>query len=210
MQSYYIHFIRHGMTVEDNKGKYIGQTDVPLSKKGIDDLIKYDTLYKYPGVGAVYTSPLLRCVQTCNILYPNIKPEVIRDFAECNFGEWEGKTAKELAGNPKFVQWLANSRDNAPENGESGAEFTRRICRAFEKLAGELMSSGKTEAAVITHAGVITTLMSVYGLPQAEAYKWKMDNGFGYSVRLTPFLWMRDKVVEVYDYCPREREHEEE
>ena len=72
MQSYYIHFIRHGMTVEDNKGKYIGQTDVPLSKKGIDDLIKYDTLYKYPGVGAVYTSPLLRCVQTCNILYPNI------------------------------------------------------------------------------------------------------------------------------------------
>ncbi len=209
MQSYYIHFIRHGMTVEDNKGKYIGQTDVPLSKKGIDDLIKYDTLYKYPGVGAVYTSPLLRCVQTCNILYPNIKPEVIRDFAECNFGEWEGKTAKELAGNPKFVQWLANSRDNAPENGESGAEFTRRICRAFEKLAGELMSSGKTEAAVITHAGVITTLMSVYGLPQAEAYKWKMDNGFGYSVRITPFLWMRDKVVEVYDYCPREIEQEE-
>ena len=209
MQSYYIQFIRHGMTVEDNKGKYIGQTDVPLSKKGIDDLIKYDTLYKYPGVGAVYTSPLLRCVQTCNILYPNIKPEVIRDFAECNFGEWEGKTAKELAGNPKFVQWLANSRDNAPENGESGAEFTRRICRAFEKLAGELMSSGKTEAAVITHAGVITTLMSVYGLPQAEAYKWKMDNGFGYSVRITPFLWMRDKVVEVYDYCPREIEQEE-
>ena len=71
------------------------------------------------------------------------------------------------------------------------------------------MSSGKTEAAVITHAGVITTLMSVYGLPQAEAYKWKMDNGFGYSVRITPFLWMRDKVVEVYDYCPREIEQEE-
>ncbi len=210
MQSYYIHFIRHGMTVEDNKGKYIGQTDVSLSKEGIDDLIKYDRLYKYPGVGTVYTSPLLRCVQTCNILYPNVKPEVIQDFAECNFGDWEGKTAKELAGNPKFVNWLANSRDNSPENGESGADFTRRICKAFEKLAGELMSSGKTEAAVITHAGVITTLMSVYGLPQAEAYKWKMDNGFGYSVRLTPFLWMRDKVVEVYDYCPREREHEEE
>ena len=135
---------------------------------------------------------------------------MIDDFAECNVGDREEKTAKEHSGNPKFINWLANSRDNSPENGESGADFTRRICKAFEKLAGELMSSGKTEAAVITHAGVITTLMSVYGLPQAEAYKWKMDNGFGYSVRLTPFLWMRDKVVEVYDYCPREREHEEE
>ena len=46
MQSYYIHFIRHGMTVEDNKGKYIGKTDVSLSKEGIDDLIKYDRIYK--------------------------------------------------------------------------------------------------------------------------------------------------------------------
>ena len=57
MQSYVIHFIRHGMTTEDNKGKYIGITNVPLSKQGIDDLKKYDALYVYPGTPLLYTSP---------------------------------------------------------------------------------------------------------------------------------------------------------
>lgn len=209
MKSYQIHFIRHGATIEDNKGKYIGTTDVPLSKSGIEDLKKYDELYIYPGTPLLYTSPLLRCVQTCNVLYPEIKPIIMNGFAECSFGDWEGKTATELQSDPQFTAWLANSKDNAPPNGESGANFTRRICRTFEKLVSDLMNSGETTAVVVTHGGVIMTLMSVYGLPQAESYRWQMDNGFGYSMRITPMLWMRDKVAEVYEYCPRENEYED-
>lgn len=38
MKSYQIHFIRHGATVEDNKGKYIGRSNVQLSQQGIEDL----------------------------------------------------------------------------------------------------------------------------------------------------------------------------
>lgn len=210
MKSYQIHFIRHGMTVEDNKGKYIGISDVPLSQQGIDDLKKYDSLYVYPGTPFLYTSPLLRCVQTCNILYPKIKPTVLPGFAECSFGDWEGKTATQLQGDPRFTEWLANSKDNMPPNGESGADFTRRICKTFEKLVNDLINSGETTAVVVTHGGVIMTLMSIYGLPQAESYRWQMDNGFGYSIRITPMLWMRDKVTEVYDYCPREKEEFED
>ncbi|MEF2919431.1 MAG: histidine phosphatase family protein [Acutalibacteraceae bacterium] len=204
MKSYQIHFIRHGSTIEDDKGKYIGITDVPLSGKGISDLKKYDELYIYPGTPIVYSSPLLRCVQTCNVLYPKIQPTIIPDLAECSFGDWEGKTAIQLQTDPKFTAWLANSKDNAPPNGESGSAFTLRICKAFEKLVDDLIKSGETTAVVVTHGGVIMTLMSVYGLPQAESYRWQMDNGFGYSMRITPLLWMRDKVAEVYDFCPRE------
>lgn len=204
MKSYYIHFIRHGMTAEDNKGKYIGITDIPLSKDGIDNLKKYDSLYKYPGTPILYTSPLLRCVQTCNILYPKIKPQVIQGLSECSFGDWEGKTAAELKVNPLFTQWLANSKNITPPNGENGVDFTRRICRTFEKIVDDLINSGETTAVIVTHGGVIMTLMSIYGLPQAESYRWQMDNGFGYSMRITPMLWMRDKVAEVYDYCPKE------
>lgn len=204
MKSYQIHFIRHGSTVADNKGQYIGNTDVPLSQQGIDDLKKYDELYKYPGTPIVYTSPLLRCIQTCNVLYPAIKPTIVSGLSECSFGDWEGKTADMLQSDPAFTAWLANSRDNAPPNGESGIDFTKRICKAFEGIVTNLMNTGETTAVVITHGGVIMTLMSIYGLPQAESYRWQMDNGFGYSIRITPMLWMRDKVAEVYDYCPRE------
>ena len=208
MQSYVIHFIRHGTTVEDNKGKYIGITNVPLSQKGIDDLKKYDSLYVYPHTPLLYTSPLLRCVQTCNVLYPNQRPIVLDGFSECSFGKWEGKSADELKNSPEFIHWLANSKDNRPPDGESGAEFTLRICRTFETLVNDLIRSRQTSAVVVTHAGVITTLLSVYGLPQAESYRWRMDNGFGYSVRITPLLWTRDKVIEVFGFCPKEKEND--
>lgn len=204
MKSYQIHFIRHGSTIADNKGQYIGSTDVPLSQQGIENLKKYDELYKYPGTPIVYTSPLLRCIQTCNVLYPEIKPTIVSGLAECSFGDWEGKTADMLQLDPEFTAWLANSRDNAPPNGESGINFTKRICKAFEGIVSNLMNTGETTAVIVTHGGVIMTLMSIYGLPQAESYRWQMDNGFGYSIRINPMLWMRDKVTEVYDYCPRE------
>lgn len=208
MKSYQIHFIRHGATVEDNKGKYIGRSNVQLSQQGIEDLKKYDSLYTYPGTPLLYTSPLLRCVQTCNVLYPAIKPIVVDGLQECSFGDWEGKTAAELEKDTRFTAWLANSKDNAPPNGESGADFTRRICKTFERLVAQLIDSGETTAVIVTHGGVITTLLSIYGLPQAESYRWQMDNGFGYSMRITPMLWMRDKVAEIYDYCPPNNEEE--
>ena len=168
MKSYQIHFIRHGSTVADNKGQYIGNTDVPLSQQGIDDLKKYDELYKYPGTPIVYTSPLLRCIQTCNVLYPAIKPTIVSGLSECSFGDWEGKTADMLQSDPAFTAWLANSRDNAPPNGESGIDFTKRICKAFEGIVTNLMNTGETTAVVVTHGGVIMTILAVYGLPKQE------------------------------------------
>ncbi|MBR0423703.1 MAG: hypothetical protein IJJ04_03625, partial [Clostridia bacterium] len=44
--------------------------------------------------------------------------------------------------------------------------------------------------------------LSKYGIPKAPFYDWIVDNGCGYSVRITPGLWMRDKVLEVYDKVP--------
>ena len=61
-------------------------------------------------------------------------------------------------------------------------------------------------AAIITHGGVMNTLLAVYGLPQAKPFDWACDCGYGYSLRITPMLWMRDKVAEVYDRIPKERE----
>ena len=206
MKTYQIHFIRHGEINENIKGEYIGTTDVPLSVKGIENLKKLDNEYKYPGAPFIYSSPLSRCVQTCNILYPQLKPRIINDLTECNFGDWEGKTAKELSLDTDFFTWLGNSVENSPPNGESGAEFTRRICLAFEKIVSELISSGETSAVIVTHGGVIMTLLSIYGIPQANSFYWKMDNGFGYSVRISSLLWMRDKVVEVYDKSPIKKE----
>ena len=206
MKSYIIHLIRHGAIDETLSGKYIGTTDVPLSDKGKMDLKKLDYEYRYPGTQVVFTSPLKRCTETCRILYPEQNPLSIANLSECNFGEWEGKTAEELKNDPDFEKWLAGDNSVKPPRGESNADFTRRICRMFESIVEGLMKTGTTESVIVTHGGVIMTLLAVYGLPQAKPFEWTMDNGFGYSLRVTPMLWQRDKVCEVFQTIPMEKE----
>ncbi len=210
MKSYQIHLIRHGLTAENEKGKYIGSTDIPLSQRGIDLLKKYSREFDYPGAPILYSSPLQRCTQTAAILYPSLPPRIVGEISECDFGDWEGKTAAELAGDPNFSKWLSNSTETAPPNGESGEAFLRRICKAFEKIVNGLISSGETSAVIITHGGVIMNLLSVYGIPHAKPYDWQMDNGFGYSIRINTLLWQRDKVCEVYALAPYEKNEDEE
>ena len=208
MKSYVIHFIRHGAVDETLSGKYIGTTDPPLSDKGRAALRRLDFEMRYPGAQALFTSPLKRCTETCKILYPNLKPLVIANLSECNFGEWEGKTADELKDDADFRKWLAGDNTVKPPRGESNADFVRRICKMFESIVEGLMKTGTTESVIVTHGGVIMTLLAVYGLPQAKPFEWTMDNGFGYSVRVTPMLWQRGKVVEVFDKIPTENYNE--
>lgn len=210
MKSYYIHLIRHGDIDETHQGKYIGTTDVALSNKGIADLKKLDSEYIYPYATALFTSPLKRSTMTAEVIYPSLKPLVIEQLSECNFGEWEGKTATELKGNEEFEKWLAGDPNIKPPHGESNADFTRRICLIFEDIVNGLVKTGTTETVIITHGGVIMTLLSIYGLPQAKPFDWVMDSGFGYTIRVTPFLWQRDKVVEVCATIPTEKTEQEE
>ena len=206
MKSYVIHLIRHGAIDETLSGKYIGTTDPPLSDKGKLALKKLAFTHAYPQPPVVFTSPLKRCTQTCAVLFPERKPLVIANLSECNFGEWEGKTAEELKDSEDFQKWLAGDNSVKPPRGESNADFVRRVCKMFESIVEGLMKTGSTECAVVTHGGVIMTLLAVYGLPQAKPFEWAMENGCGYSVRVTPMLWQRGKVTEVFSRVPVAKE----
>lgn len=206
MKSYYIHFIRHGAIEETKKGAYIGITDAELSEEGIAELKAFDVSHKYPYAPVIFTGPLKRCVQTCEVIYPHIKPIVIDELTEMNFGKWEGKTAEQLKGDPLFERWLAGESGVTPPDGENNDDFIRRICLVFQSIVDGLIKTGNTDCAIITHSGVMNTLLSIYGLPQAKPYEWACDNGFGYSMRVTPMLWQRDRVAEIYQLIPVERE----
>ena len=208
MKSYYIHMIRHGAISPTLGGRYIGATDAPLSEEGERALRELDRTCAYPYAKVVFTSPLSRCVGTARIIYPDIEPLIIEHLSECHFGEWENKTADELRSDPTFVKWLGGDPSVKPPRGESNADFTRRICLMFENIVNGLISTGNTDSVIITHGGVMTTLLAVYGIPQAKPFDWVCDNGYGYSLRITPMLWQRDKVAEVYRRIPVPREEE--
>ena len=139
-----------------------------------------------------------------------MKPIIVDDLREMNFGKWEKKTAEDLRGNELFERWLAGEKGVKPPEGESNDDFTRRICLMFQKIVDGLIETGNTDAAIITHGGVIMTLLAVYGLPQAKPFDWACDNGYGYSLRITPMLWQRDRVAEVFKLIPEKIEKEDD
>ena len=65
----------------------ISATDEPLCEEGKKELEQrtMDT------VELLFVSPLKRCLETADILYPYAKQVKIPEFAECNFAEFENK-----------------------------------------------------------------------------------------------------------------------
>ena len=212
MKSYQIHLIRHGLTEANSDGKYIGATDVELSDEGIKRLKNLKDNFSYPKADKIFSSPLIRCQNTARILYPENEVLIENDFAECNFGEWEGKSAADLKNNENFVKWLNNSGEVTPKGGESLKDFSHRVLLAFEKLVENSVKNDYKDTVIVTHGGVIMTILAAYGLPRAKFYDWVVNNGCGYSIRIMPSLWMRQKVGEVYSKIPSDltRENDEE
>ena len=113
MKSYQINFIRHGQTEANLQGAYIGVTDVHLSPKGREQLLKISDEQGYPRTEMLISSPLSRCLETCDAIFPSQNVTLNGAFSECNFGDWEGKTATQLAGEPKFCRMAFKFRKNS-------------------------------------------------------------------------------------------------
>ena len=202
MKTYKIHLIRHGLTQGNIDGTYVGHKDIPVCEQGIAQLRKMAEDYIYPDVPALFCSPLLRCRQTADILYPNQKPIIINELIEYNFGEFEDKTADELKENEEFIYWIGGSVDAAPPFGETNGEFGQRIQIAFEKIVEGLLKTGVTEASIVTHGGVIMGIMSMFAIPELPMTDWLVPNGCGYTILITPTLWTHARKFEVYGDLP--------
>ena len=107
MKGYRISVIRHGLTEANEKGIYIGKTDLPLSDKGAAELAAKMDEFDYPAVHKVYSSPLRRCTETAEILFPYTDLCVVDDLRELDLGIFENKKVDELLENDDYKAWLS-------------------------------------------------------------------------------------------------------
>lgn len=205
MKTYKIHLIRHGKTAANQQGLYIGRTDMPLSPEGLKELLTMKETMVYPGAARFYSAPLTRCKQTMEVLYPGVNMEIVEGLTECDFGDWEGKSIVELKNDPSFLQWMEGSGGQIP-GGESTEEFSRRVCVTFEELVQKILRSGDTEAVICTHGGVIMMLMMAYALPKLQMGDCVVNPGNGFTLRITPSVWMREPVAEALCMIPWEKQ----
>ena len=193
-----IYLIRHGQTPGNKLKRYIGTTDEQLSQEGREFLEKLS----YPMPESLYVSPLLRCVETAGILFPNKESRIIEELSECNFGEFENKNYKELSGNDNYQKWIDSNGMLPFPGGESREDFKHRSLTGFQKAVTGCIREDVHTVALVVHGGTIMNIMEEYADRQRPFYEWHVKNGGGYQVELDPATWKQGKhefrVCEAY------------
>ena len=125
--------IRHGKTQGNLERRYIGRTDEPLCEAGRAALEGRS----YPACDILLSSPMVRCLETGEILYPGKQPEIVPDLRECDFGRFEGKTYAELCTDPDYQRfWTVTApvrfpKENLLPGSGSGASRASGRCWRF-------------------------------------------------------------------------------
>jgi broad specificity phosphatase PhoE len=158
--------IRHGDLGDRRRGRYIGQTDAPLSAEGRRQAAALTgPLVRLLNGTSVLVSPLRRTRETAAIALGRCANFAVdSNLREIDFGRWEGMGFAEiLAVDPAAVErWAALAEDFAFPGGESIGNFRKRIGAA----AGRIAADPAGTAVVVTHGGVIRFLICHFlGLP---------------------------------------------
>lgn len=87
-----LYIMRHGKTEWNALHKIQGRTDIPLNEEGRLMAEKACEEYKDLHIDVCYCSPLIRAVETAQIVLKNRKIPIIKDerLMEMSFGDYEG------------------------------------------------------------------------------------------------------------------------
>lgn len=169
-----VYLIRHGKTQGNVERRYIGSTDQPLCPQGRQELQNKTV----PAAERIIVSPLLRCRETAEILYPGRNVEIADDLRETDFGEFENHTYEELKDDPRYRAWLDAAGATAPPGGESRAQQQERTIRAFHGIVETCREDERV--ALVVHGGTIMCLLEALE-PSHRFYDWQAPNGGGYA-----------------------------
>lgn len=167
-------FVRHGATRGNMEGRYVGATDEPLCPQGEEALRGRS----YPPAQLLFASPLRRCLQTAQIIYPALSPIVLPGLREMDFGEWEYKNYRELQCDARYQAWIDGGGRGGFPGGEDQMAFRRRCEAAFARALPGL--TGARSAAFVVHGGTIMALLARYAEPARDYFDWQVENGGGY------------------------------
>ena len=123
-----VYLARHGETAWTISGQHTGLTDLPLTPVGENNAKKLGHALKGLSFARVFSSPLRRASQTCELAGFRASVEFLHDLVEWDYGKYEGRTSAEiLAERPDWELF----RDGCP-GGESPQQVAARADRVVD------------------------------------------------------------------------------
>lgn len=166
-----IDLLRHG-DIAANK-KLVGHSDELLSELGWQQCQSIIDGKKLPW-NKIISSPLQRCLAFSEEISSqfNLPLSIDSRFKEIDFGNWDGQCLADLYSGveaDQFLQFTQAPNSITPPNGESYKNFELRVISAWSELLTSLHSNQIQHCLLVTHGGVIRTLISyVLAMPSTH------------------------------------------
>ena len=188
--------MRHGETNENRERRYLGHYDAPLAPSGRQQAEATAELLAGERITRVYTSDLLRCIETTDIVCKtsNLSPVIVPALRELDFGNWDCKTYEEIMNeDPERAEsWYNNPYITSPPGGETLAMLGDRVDDWLHELFAD-MKADET-ALLVSHGGPIRWFQAAWLARKPEDF-WQMPGvqpaGF-ITVRYDGEMWINE------------------
>ncbi len=141
------YFIRHGETDWNREHRGMGQKDIPLNERGLEQAHKAATVLVKEPIQTICFSPLMRARVTAEIIGEKLNVPLVEipGLIECSWGENEGKIKGKWTDD-----WVRGTEIPGAENYQ---EFLRRAVAAINRATKE-----NGPVLIVAHGGVFWAL----------------------------------------------------
>jgi broad specificity phosphatase PhoE len=194
-----IFLARHGETVFNVEGRWQGQSDSPLTARGLAQAQQLARALADEQVSAVYSSDLGRAASTAHEVARLHGLEVIADrrLREIHVGQWTGLSRAEIEviDAEGLREWARRPLDLRMVGGETILEAQQRALAFF----AESMPHHLGESVVVITHGAIAQAILVNGLGGTVADLWlkqRIDN-----CQISRMEWTPENGLRVIELC---------
>lgn len=134
--------VRHGHVQGIDPPRFRGQTDLPLTLRGVQQAEKTrDLIAASPGPAAVYASPLSRCVTTAEIIASpwSLAVTPMPSFIDIDYGDWQGRLHEDVqqADPEGFARWFTAPHLAVIPGGETLFGLAARVAVTMRTILAE-------------------------------------------------------------------------
>lgn len=188
--------IRHGHTPTAGRILTGWMRGVHLSERGRAQAEALVGRLEGVPLEAIYSSPLERCRETAAPLARarGLRVRVRRDLLEVNYGEWSGRSIRELA---RTKAWRAVQRTPSAVRFPGGETLPEVQARAMDAVRDIAEAHPDGVVALVTHADVVRLALAGFlGAPLDLSQRLAIDPG---SVSVVALADAEVRVLRVND-----------
>ena len=191
-----LYLIRHGLIQSNVEDVYAGRNHEALTEAGARHAELVGGELRGWGIRVVYASPLLRAVQTAELINRHLGARMVIDseLTEMELGPWTGLSKSEVAMRfgAAYKTWCRRPADFRMDGMEGLSQILGRIQFAIERF---LSMAPEQSAAMVTHAALIKcAFLYINRLPLNAYHQTHVPN---LSVFRITFCKSRSTIVRV-------------